>query len=178
MKPSNIKKNLQKRLRNIVEAAIYNRGLNYFNSGHVQSVSVSKQRREFLIKGKVRGTKNYKSELIFDPKKDGFSDLDCNCPYGAYCKHSVALGLEFISRYSEFLKTHSNYSEEELVDYLNGKEKPKSVIKKNVNDKYASGCDYDIKDDYDKKNDSEEDEEWGGEWETEWGEEYYDNYQS
>ncbi|OGF21733.1 hypothetical protein A2Y83_01200 [Candidatus Falkowbacteria bacterium RBG_13_39_14] len=116
--------------------------------------------------------------MIFDPKKDGFSDLDCNCPYGAYCKHSVALGLEFISRYSEFLKTHSNYSEEELVDYLNGKEKPKSVIKKNVNDKYASGCDYDIKDDYDKKNDSEEDEEWGGEWETEWGEEYYDNYQS
>lgn len=164
MKPSNVKKNLQKRLRNIVEAAIYNRGLNYFNSKYVLSMNVSSQGRRFLIEGKVKGTKNYKSEIIFDPKKDGFSDLDCNCPYGAYCKHSVALGLEFISRYSEFLKTHSNYSEEELVDYLNGKEKPKSANVQNNNNRnskhdYDSEYDYDGEDYEEEYTDSYEDKE-------------------
>lgn len=140
MKLSNIKKNLQKKLRSAVESAIYNRGLNYYNSGHVQTINVSEQGKKLLIDGKVRGTKNYKSELTFDEKKDNFNELNCDCPYGVDCKHSVALGLEFISRYSDFLKGNSNYILEELLNYFNGREKPQNTeIQRNTDKKEADG---------------------------------------
>src|SRR4030042_3303415 len=165
MKPSNIKKNLQKRLRNNVEAAIYSRGLNYFNSGCVENIyfSVNKKNysekiRGILIEGDVKENKVYRSKIVYDFfKNEFFSSKHC-CPYCFFCSHSVALGLEFISRYSEFLKTHSNYSAEELADYLNGKEKPKSSDAQRATDKnYIGEHDYDLEDDYGEKEDDEYD---------------------
>ncbi len=179
MKPSNIKKNLQKRLKNTVQSVIYNRGLNYFNSGNVKNISLSVNRKKHLgalrsisIAGDVKGTKNYKSYIVFDLFKNDFLGLHCSCPYGDFCKHSVALGLKFISRYADFLKDRKKYSAEGFLDYLqgNGKLSKPDVLQKVV--EYKKKDDYsddlDDLDEYDEEDEDDEDEKWD--------EEYYDNY--
>ncbi|MEK9165952.1 MAG: DEAD/DEAH box helicase [Patescibacteria group bacterium] len=89
---------LKNQLKSIAGSTIYDRGVDYYNNGQVERwdkipIVASDQ---ISIRGKVQGTKLYKTNLIFDWRKSQFLDLDCRCPYGQNCKHAVALGLEFI----------------------------------------------------------------------------------
>lgn len=98
---------LKNNLKHIVESRIYGRGMGYYRSGCVQGLRVflsilSKNKIE--IRGEVAGGDDYKASLIFDLQKMKFDDPNCNCPYGSYCKHSVALGLKFIDLFGEFFK--------------------------------------------------------------------------
>ncbi|MCK5122838.1 MAG: DEAD/DEAH box helicase family protein [Candidatus Pacebacteria bacterium] len=98
---------LKNNLRHTVESRIYTRGMGYYRSGHIQSLRVflfASSRDKIEIRGEVMGTNDYKSSLVFDLQERSFEDLDCNCPYGSYCKHSVALGLKFIELFHEFLE--------------------------------------------------------------------------
>ncbi|TRZ77582.1 hypothetical protein D4R87_02410 [bacterium] len=119
MKILDIRENLQKNLRQNAEYMIYNRGLNYYNLGYVQSIKVSARANKILIEGRVSGTRDYTSKLNFDIQKDEFSGLNCTCPYGSYCKHSIALGLYFISRYCDAIEKYDDYGLNEIIDHLN-----------------------------------------------------------
>ena len=98
---------LRQNLKHTVESRIYSRGMGYYHSGRIQSLRVflfASSRNKIEIRGEVEGTNDYKSSLVFDLQKREFDDLDCDCPYGSYCKHSVALGLKFISLFHKFLE--------------------------------------------------------------------------
>jgi len=124
---------LRNNLKHIVESRIYSRGMGYYRSGQVQSLRVflsviSKNKIE--IRGEVAGGDNYKASLIFDLRKEEFDDLDCDCPYGSYCKHSVALGLKFIDIFGEFFKQAGGNSRvinagdlrKSLVEWINNQD--------------------------------------------------------
>lgn len=72
------------------------------------------------IAGTVRGSENYDVSFVYDPQNEEFEEADCSCPYGAICKHIVALGLA----YAESLSQHEgnvpavNVSTDELKRML------------------------------------------------------------
>ncbi|MCK5416365.1 hypothetical protein KAI92_02990 [Candidatus Parcubacteria bacterium] len=103
------RKEFENQLKNFAGDVIFNRGLNYFKIGKVKNISVSLEGKTIiLIKGKVDGTELYDTELSFDMETENFYSMECDCPYHSICKHSVALGLEFIDIYKQF------YEEEDL----------------------------------------------------------------
>ncbi|MBL7057764.1 DEAD/DEAH box helicase [Patescibacteria group bacterium] len=127
------------RKRNILEADLFDgvadeegvffRGKKYYLEGNVdkESIRVSKNKANdgISITGNVEGADLYYSGLSFSLSKGIFRDSNCDCPYGARCKHSVALGLEFIDIYIKFLK-QNNYTtlsnvelRNELIDFIN-----------------------------------------------------------
>ena len=121
---------LRNNLKHTVESRIYNRGMEYYRSGRIQSLRiflVASSKNKIEIRGEVEGTDDYKSSLVFDLRETKFDDLYCNCPYGSYCKHSVALGLKFISLFHEFLEQavennweiNINNLRKKLVDWIN-----------------------------------------------------------
>ncbi|MEA1937067.1 MAG: DEAD/DEAH box helicase [Patescibacteria group bacterium] len=113
---------LRSNLRRIVESKIYNRGMGYYHSGHhLQSLRIflfGSSKSKIEIRGEVKGTDDYKSSLVFDLRNGKFNDLDCNCPYGSYCKHSITVGLKFIELFEEFLEKVSEDVLEADVDNL------------------------------------------------------------
>lgn len=68
---------------------IYMRGLNYFRSGNVASLVVT---RDGKLRATVHGTRNYSAVLYLD--EAGRLAGECNCPYEDNCKHLVAIVLE------------------------------------------------------------------------------------
>ena len=120
---------LRNNLKNIVESRIYSRGMGYYHSGHLQSLRVflfASSKSKIEIRGEVEGTDDYKSSLVFDLRDGEFNNLDCNCLYGSYCKHSVVVGLKFINLFKKFLEEASKSNQElnnnlrkKLVDWIN-----------------------------------------------------------
>ena len=103
----NIKNLLRNNLKHVAGDVIYNRGMGYYRSGHIQSLRIflfGSPENKVEIRGEVMGTDDYKSSLVFDWKKKKFEDLECTCPCDFDCKHSVALGLKFIDLLQEFFK--------------------------------------------------------------------------
>ncbi|MCK4553490.1 hypothetical protein KAU19_00820, partial [Candidatus Parcubacteria bacterium] len=103
----NIGSLLRNNLKHVAGSVIYNRGMGYYRSGHIQSLRVflfGSSRNKIEIRGEVMGTDDYKSSLVFDLQKKKFEDLECTCPCDFDCKHSVALGLKFIDLFQEFFK--------------------------------------------------------------------------
>src|SRR5713226_1023440 len=81
-------------IRRLAGAQSYQRGLDYFSHGHVESL----EDRGDCVRALVRGNQDYTVTLTAD---DGVLDYSCDCPVGsdgAFCKHCVAAALAWLSR--------------------------------------------------------------------------------
>jgi hypothetical protein len=83
-------------IHRLAGAPSYQRGLDYFSHGHVESV----EDRGGSINAVVRGSQDYTVTLAAD---DGVLDYACDCPVGSdgdFCKHCVAAALAWLNRAS------------------------------------------------------------------------------
>ena len=81
-------------IRRLAGAPSYQRGLDYFSHGHVESL----EDRDASVRAVVRGNQDYTVTLAAD---DGVLDYSCDCPVGtdgAFCKHCVAAALAWLNR--------------------------------------------------------------------------------
>lgn len=81
-------------IRRLAGAQSYQRGLDYFSHGHVESLEDDDRG----VRGVVRGNQDYIVTLTGD---DGVLDYSCDCPVGsdgAFCKHCVAAALAWLNR--------------------------------------------------------------------------------
>jgi uncharacterized Zn finger protein len=81
-------------IHRLAGAPSYQRGLDYFSHGHVESV----EDRGGSINAVVRGSQDYTVTLAAD---DGVLDYACDCPVGSdgdFCKHCVAAALAWLNR--------------------------------------------------------------------------------
>src|SRR4030095_10791328 len=81
-------------IRRLAGAQSYQRGLDYFSHGHVESL----ENRGDCVHAIVRGNQDYTVTLTAD---DGVLDYSCDCPVGgegAFCKHCVAAALGWLKR--------------------------------------------------------------------------------
>ena len=84
-------------LRRMAGDPAYQRGLDYFLHGHVESIADLPDGVEAV----VRGTLNYDVSLAVD---EGVLDYTCDCPVGsdgAFCKHCVAVALAWRRRLTD-----------------------------------------------------------------------------
>lgn len=80
-------------LENIVPDRIYWRGEDLYNEGAVKKVEITGEG----ITAEVIGTRPYKVRA--DIIDDNFLFF-CTCPYGGFCKHSIALGIWMVNNKS------------------------------------------------------------------------------
>jgi uncharacterized Zn finger protein len=81
-------------VRRLAGAQSYQRGLDYFSHGHVESLKEISGGVHAL----VRGNRDYTVTLAAD---EGVLDYSCDCPVGsdgAFCKHCVASALAWLNR--------------------------------------------------------------------------------
>jgi uncharacterized Zn finger protein len=81
-------------IRRLAGAQSYQRGLDYFSHGHVESLEETTDG----VRALVRGNQDYAITLTAD---DGVLDYSCDCPVGsdgAFCKHCVAAALAWLNR--------------------------------------------------------------------------------
>ena len=81
-------------IRRLAGAQSYERGLDYFSHGHVESL----EDRGESVHAVVRGSQDYTVTLEAD---EGVLDYSCDCPVGAdgaFCKHCVAVALACLNR--------------------------------------------------------------------------------
>ncbi len=81
-------------IRRLSDAQSYQRGVDYFSHGHVESI----EDRGGSVYAIVRGNQDYTVTLAAD---DGVMDYSCDCPVGgdgAFCKHCVAAALAWLNR--------------------------------------------------------------------------------
>ena len=81
-------------VRRLAGAQFYQRGLDYFSHGHVESLEAANGG----VRALVRGTQDYTVSLTPD---EGVLDYSCDCPAGsggAFCKHCVAAALAWLKR--------------------------------------------------------------------------------
>src|SRR5713226_4564788 len=81
-------------VRRLAGAQSYERGLDYFSHGHVESL----EDRGESVHAVVRGNQDYTVTLEAD---EGVLDYSCDCPVGAdgtFCKHCVAVALACLNR--------------------------------------------------------------------------------
>ena len=81
-------------LRRLAGMPSYQRGVDYFSHGHVESL----EDHGGSVHGVVRGTQDYTVSLAAD---EGVLDYSCDCPVGtdgAFCKHCVAVALAWLNR--------------------------------------------------------------------------------
>ena len=129
------------------EYKIYTRAYDYFMDGMVEYVDLSVKAN--TINGTVHGSQEYKVEIyINDDEVHG----SCTCPYGAVCKHMVALllyivddGIENVPinitdqtpviKSLDFLKTHlQQLPKDELINLVM-KFAPENFVQKVFNNK-------------------------------------------
>ncbi|MBP9759837.1 MAG: DEAD/DEAH box helicase family protein [Candidatus Pacebacteria bacterium] len=92
-----IQTEIQHAIKKEVGSTIYLRGLDYFRRGKVRKWDIKVGDTEDLIQitGDVRGSSLYHVTIVYDPDAKIFEDLDCTCPYGYACKHTVAVVLAY-----------------------------------------------------------------------------------
>ncbi len=81
-------------IRRLADAQSYQRGLDYYSHGHVESL----EERDGSVLAVVRGNQDYTVTLAAD---EGVLDYSCDCPVGsdgAFCKHCVAAALTWLKR--------------------------------------------------------------------------------
>src|SRR5260370_25461587 len=81
-------------IRRLADAQSYQRGLDYYSHGHVESLEDGGG----SVHAVVRGNQDYTVTLAAD---DGVLDYACDCPVGsdgAFCKHCVAAALAWLNR--------------------------------------------------------------------------------
>ena len=81
-------------LRSAAGSRSYSRGEEYFEDGAVHHLQCDGEQ----LTADVHGTHVYHARIT---NKDGFLEGECSCPFGQdgnFCKHLVALGLEYLER--------------------------------------------------------------------------------
>src|SRR5713226_6902579 len=81
-------------IRRLADAQSYQRGLDYYSHGHVESL----EERDGSVLAVVRGNQDYTVTLAAD---EGVLDYSCDCPVGAdgtFCKHCLAVALACLNR--------------------------------------------------------------------------------
>ena len=101
-------------IRRLAGDRSYQRGLDYYLHGHVESL----EEHADGIRAVVRGSDDYKVELSSD---DGIVDHSCECPYasgGVFCKHCVATALAWLDRLTRpaKIKRRANVKKITLAD--------------------------------------------------------------
>jgi uncharacterized Zn finger protein len=87
-------------IRRLAGAQSYQRGLDYFSHGHVESLEDDGND----VRAVVRGNQDYTVTLTAD---DGVLDYACDCPVGIdgdFCKHCVAAALAWLNRAASLVK--------------------------------------------------------------------------
>ena len=99
-------------IRRLAGAQPYQRGLDYFSHGHVESL----EKRGGSVHAVVRGNQDYTVTLTAD---DGVLDYSCDCSVGsegAFCKHCVAAALAWLNRAAGPAKPRGRAKELTLID--------------------------------------------------------------
>ena len=81
-------------IRRLADAQSYQRGLDYYSHGHVESLEA----RDESVRAVVRGNHDYTVTLAAD---EGVLDYSCDYPVGSdgtFCKHCVAAALAWRNR--------------------------------------------------------------------------------
>src|SRR6266542_3504717 len=81
-------------IRRLADAQSYQRGLDYFSHGHVESLAETADG----VRALVRGNQDYTVTLAAD---EGMLDYSCDCPVGSdgvFCKHCVAAAFAWLNR--------------------------------------------------------------------------------
>ncbi len=84
-------------VRRLAGERSYDRGLDYYRNGHVESL----EEWEDGVRAVVSGTQDYTVRFSSD---EGVLDYNCDCPYGSdgtFCKHCVAAALAWLNRGSK-----------------------------------------------------------------------------
>jgi uncharacterized Zn finger protein len=116
-------------IRRLAGTQFYQRGLDYFSYGHVESVEENAEG----LRAVVRGNRDYTVTLTGD---EGVLDYSCNCPIGSdglFCKHCVAASLAWLKRDATAAKQPRRSKGKELTlddaaEILKG-EDPKTLVK-------------------------------------------------
>ncbi len=98
-------------IRRLAGAQSYQRGLDYFSHGHVESLEDDGDG----VRALVRGNQDYAVSLTSD---EGVLDYSCDCPVGsdgAFCKHCVAAALAWLNRDTAPLKPSARRKTKELT---------------------------------------------------------------
>lgn len=98
-------------VRRLAGAQSYQRGLDYFSHGHVETLEDDSDG----VRAVVRGNQDYTVTLTGD---DGVLDYSCDCPVGsdgAFCKHCVAAALAWLKRAASPAKPSSRRKAKELT---------------------------------------------------------------
>lgn len=98
-------------IRRLAGAQSYQRGLDYFSHGHVESLEHDGDG----VRAVVRGNQDYAVALTAD---DGVLDYSCDCPVGsdgAFCKHCVAAALAWLNRAAGPAKPSARRKTKELT---------------------------------------------------------------
>jgi uncharacterized Zn finger protein len=81
-------------IRRLADVQSYQRGLDYYSYGHVESL----EDWDESVRAVVRGNQDYTVMLAAD---EGVLDYSCDCPVGSdgtFCKHCVAAALAWLKR--------------------------------------------------------------------------------
>jgi len=98
-------------IRRLADAQSYQRGLDYFSHGHVESV----EDRGGSVHAVVRGNQDYTVALAAE---DGVLDYSCDCPVGSdgvFCKHCVAAALAWLNRAVALAKSSGRGKSKEVT---------------------------------------------------------------
>lgn len=108
----------KKRIKEIAGSSVYERGVGYFESGMVRSITKIGN----IVRAEVQGSRPepYKVKLILD---EDYVRWSCSCPYEGVCKHIVAVLLALKSRKEKKAQTGwkeklSLLTKEELIEML------------------------------------------------------------
>ncbi len=98
-------------IRRLAGEQSYQRGLDYFSHGHVESL----EDRSGSVRALVRGNQDYTVTLAAD---GGVLDYSCDCPVGgdgAFCKHCVAAALACLNRDAKPAKSKARGNVKEIT---------------------------------------------------------------
>jgi hypothetical protein len=98
-------------IRRLAGEQAYQRGLDYFSHGHVESL----KELDDGVHALVRGNQDYTVTLTAD---EGVLDYSCDCPVGgdgAFCKHCVAAALALLNRASASVKPSARPKAKEVT---------------------------------------------------------------
>jgi hypothetical protein len=117
---------IKRALRHMAGGEIYHRGEAYYHGGYVVDWGITNDMEEtaVFVHGEVNGSDMYEVGFRYDFAGGMIEENDCTCPYNDFCKHLVALGLEFAEVVQNFSLTPAARTQDpsdfcrHLVDYI------------------------------------------------------------
>ncbi|TEB07964.1 SWIM zinc finger protein [Pelotomaculum schinkii] len=107
----------EEQIRKLADGSSFRRGIDYYESGNISNPV--RQGKE--LRGECYGSRDQPYRVRVVLKKNGIEDASCSCPRGGFCKHIVALLLQYIHEPDSFEDVASlntilaRLSKEELI---------------------------------------------------------------